>query len=138
MQRKALDTLGAAIKANTERRTLDELKAQGKKHVRVVSGEKVLRIIQAIVGDIVDSEVGEITQQDRSRIVKETQRRFDRVLKMQTEQEDRLAEMREDLAKADREAERLRGDNDFLERQLAEARTSAGESAAVLFTGARR
>lgn len=94
MRREALDHVRAAIEANTQRRTLDQLKAEGKRHVRVVSGEKILSIIQAIVGDIVDREVGELSKQDRERIVKESKAQFDRVMKIQAEQDALLAEQK--------------------------------------------
>ncbi|MHC4136647.1 MAG: hypothetical protein ACYS0K_16940 [Planctomycetota bacterium] len=95
MRRKALDNLRAAIEANTQRRTIDELKAQGKKHVRIVSGDKVMQIIKAIVSDIVDREVGELTQRDRERIVAETKQEFDRVVKMQADQDAMLQEQKD-------------------------------------------
>jgi len=114
MRRQALDHLREAIEANTERRSIEQLKAQGKRHVRVVSGEKVLRIIKAIVSDIVDREVGELSERDRERIVAETKQQFDRVLKLQNEQDALLveqknlvAEYREKLARADGEREQL-------------------------------
>jgi len=114
MRRQALDNLRDAIEANTERRSIEQLKAQGKKHVRVVSGEKVLKIIKAIVSDIVDREVGELTDRDRERIVAETKQQFDRVLKLQNEQDALLEEQknlveeyREKIARADGERERF-------------------------------
>ena len=94
MRRKALDNLRAAIEANTQRCTLDELKARGKKHVRIVSGDKVMQIIKAIVSDIVDREVGDLTQRDRERIVAETKQEFDRVVKMQAGQDAMLQEQK--------------------------------------------
>src|SRR3970282_1099712 len=92
MRRQALDNLRAAIEANTERRTLEQLKAQGKRSVRVVSGEKVMQIITAIVNDVVDREVGDASDRDRDRIVQETKQQFDRVLKIQADQEALLQE----------------------------------------------
>jgi len=87
MKRQGLSDLRAAIEANTQRRSLDDLKKQGKRHVRVVSGEKVMKIIQAIVNDIVDREVGQTTAEHRERIAQRTKGEFDRVLKMQTDQD---------------------------------------------------
>ena len=51
MQRNAIKNVGDVIKAHTTEKTLDELAAQGKKRVRVVSGQRVMEIIQAIVDD---------------------------------------------------------------------------------------
>lgn len=95
MRRRALDSLRSAIEANTERRSIEQLKAQGKRHVRIVSSEKVMDIITAIVNDIVEREVGETTQRDRDRIVAETKQQFDRVMKMQSEQDRLIQEQKE-------------------------------------------
>ena len=127
MRRKALDNLRAAIEANTQRCTLDELKARGKKHVRIVSGDKVMQIIKAIVSDIVDREVGELTQQDRERIVAETKQEFDRVVKMQADQDAMLQEQK-DISKqykakfdaAQEEQQRLHGQIEEVRKEHAE------------------
>jgi DNA repair exonuclease SbcCD ATPase subunit len=127
MRRKALDNLRAAIEANTQRCTLDELKARGKKHVRIVSGDKVMQIIKAIVSDIVDREVGELTQQDRERIVAETKQEFDRVVKMQADQDAMLQEQK-DISKqykakfdaAQEEQQRLHGQIEEVRAEYAE------------------
>ena len=87
MRRQALESLKSAIEANTERRSIEQLQASGKRHVRVVSSQKVLQIIKAIVSDIVDREVGEVSARDRERIVGETKDQFDRVMKMQSDQD---------------------------------------------------
>jgi hypothetical protein len=98
MRRRALDSLRSAIEANTERRSLEQLQAQGKRHVRVVSGEKVMQIITAIVNDIIEREVGETTERDRDRIVAETKQQFDRVIQMHAEQDRLLQEQKELVA----------------------------------------
>ncbi len=132
MRRQALDNLRAAIEANTERRTLEQLKAQGKRSVRVVSGEKVMQIITAIVNDVVDREVGDASDRDRDRIVQETKQQFDRVLKIQADQEALLQEQkdvarqyRDKLEAAQAEVERAR-------KQIDEARAAEGEREAHL------
>jgi hypothetical protein len=132
MRRQALDNLRAAIEANTERRTLEQLKAQGKRSVRVVSGEKVMQIITAIVNDVVDREVGDASDRDRDRIVQETKQQFDRVLKIQADQEALLQEQkdiarqyRDKLELAQAEVERAR-------KQIDEARAEEGEREAHL------
>jgi DNA repair exonuclease SbcCD ATPase subunit len=98
MKRKALSTLRAAIEANTERRSIDELKAQGKQHVRIVSGQRVMAIIEAIVSDVVTQEVGAITERDRQRIIQRTKTEFDRVLKMQSDQETLIRNQKDMIA----------------------------------------
>ncbi len=128
MPRTALKGLGDAIRANTETKTLDELRQEGRRTFRVVNGQKVMRIIEAIVDDVVAREAGEIAGQDRERIVDETRRKFDRVLKMQNEQERRITELREQLRAADSDAERLRADKTFLESQVDAAKQTAGDS----------
>jgi len=132
MRRQALDNLRAAIEANTERRTLDQLKAQGKRTVRVVSGEKVMQIITAIVNDVVDREVGDATERDRDRIVSETKQQFDRVLKIQADQEALLQEQR-DIARQYREKlEAAQAEVERLRKQVEDLRADEGEREAHL------
>jgi len=132
MRRQALDNLRAAIEANTERRTLDQLKAQGKRSVRVVSGEKVMQIITAIVNDVVDREVGDATDRDRDRIVQETKQQFDRVLKIQADQESLLQEQR-DIARQYRDKlEGAQAEVERLRKQLDDARAEESEREAHL------
>ncbi len=118
MRKEALNSVRAAIEANTERRSLEQLQAQGKRHVRVVSGEKILEIIKAIVGDIVDREVGELSKRDRDRIVHETKTQFDRVLKLQNDQDAIVREQRELLAEHKTKVERLERERDALHARL--------------------
>jgi len=133
MRRQAIDHLRAAIEANTEKRSIDQLKAQGKRHVRVVSGEKVMQIIKAIVNDIVDREVGELNERDRERIVNETKGQFDRVLKLQTEQ-DALLKQQKELAEEYRgKLEAVQADHDRTRAQLEELRAQqSGREAKLL------
>jgi len=95
MKRQSVAELTSVIRANTERRTLEELAAKGKRHFRVVSGEKVMELIQAVVDDAIEREAGEIAAQDRDRIVAETRRDFDRVLRIQSEQDAAIRRHRE-------------------------------------------
>jgi len=132
MRRQAIDNLRAAIEANTERRTIDQLKAQGKRHVRVVSGEKVLQIIKAIVQDIVDREVGESTARDRERIVEETKRQFDRVLKLQTDQEQQLSEQKEVTEQYRARLEDAQADYERAQKQIEDLRAQHAEQEAKL------
>lgn len=135
MQKGALKGIGDVIKAHTTEKSIDELKASGKKRVRVVSGQRVMEIIQAIVDDTIDREVGEITKRDRDRIVSDTRERFDRVLKMQTDLEQTVADLRSELRETELERERLRADKGFLEQQLDSARKHGGEPEAVTRLG---
>jgi hypothetical protein len=132
MRRQALDNLRAAIEANTERRTLDQLKAQGKRSVRVVSGEKVMQIITAIVNDVVDREVGDATERDRDRIVDETKQQFDRVLKIQADQESLLQEQREIAQQYREKLEAAQAEVERVRRQIEDLRAEEGEREAHL------
>ncbi|NJN14289.1 MAG: hypothetical protein HC813_01140, partial [Planctomycetes bacterium] len=133
MRKEALNSVRAAIEANTERRSIDQLKAQGKRHVRVVSGEKILEIIKAIVGDIVDREVGDISKRDRERIVSETKTQFDRVLKLQGDQDALVREQKELLAEQKAKSERLETQCETLRAKLEKDRAEqAGREAKML------
>ncbi|MHC4931262.1 MAG: hypothetical protein ACYTGV_03630 [Planctomycetota bacterium] len=156
MKRQALEDLRAAIEANTEERSLEDLRAEGKQNVRIVSGERVFQIIDAIVHDVINGEVGQITERDRDRIVKQTKQEFDRVLQLQAKQDglirgqkdliedykrrlDRasarlgddgklLEELREKLRERELELERLRGERETLAAELSAAREHSGDS----------
>ncbi|HEX5137141.1 MAG TPA: hypothetical protein VFY93_09225 [Planctomycetota bacterium] len=132
MRRQALDNLRAAIEANTERRTLEQLKAQGKRSVRVVSGEKVMQIITAIVNDVVDREVGDATERDRDRIVHETKSQFDRVLKIQADQEALLQEQRDIATQYRDKLEAAQAEVERVRKQIEDLRAEEGEREAHL------
>ena len=122
MRPQALDDLRAAIEQNTERRSLDELKAEGKKHVRVVSGEKVMNLIRAIVGDLVEREAGALNVKDRERIAQDTKQQFDRVMKLQTDQDMVINEQREIIAQHKQQLDDLGSDHQRLARELDDSR----------------
>jgi hypothetical protein len=131
MSRTALRGIGQAIKANTTEKSIDDLRAEGKKRVRVVSSERVMAIIQAIVDDTINAEVGEITRRDRDRIVSDTQERFSHVLRMQQDLEQQVEDTRTSLRASELECDRLRADKTLLETQLEAARRVENESDAV-------
>ena len=118
MKRQALTDLRAAIEANTSRKSLDELRKQGKRHVRVVSGEKVMKIITAIVNDIVDREVGATTAEHRERIASKTRHEFDRVLKMQTDQDGLIKQQQEAFGSIKEQLERANAKVDGARQEL--------------------
>jgi hypothetical protein len=122
MSRQALTGIGQAIKANTTEKSIDQLRAEGKKRVRVVSSERVMAIIQAIVDDTINSEVSDIAKRDREGIVRQTQERFSHVLAMQQDLEGTIEELRTSLSNAELERDRLRNDKSLLESQLESAR----------------
>jgi len=122
MKRQAVADLTNVIRANTERRSLEELAARGKRHFRVVSGDKVMKLIQAIVDDTIRRETGELVAQDRDRLVSETRQEFNRVLKIQTEQDAAIRRQRE-LADYFREqAEKAEGRISELKAEIEEGR----------------
>jgi len=122
MKRQAVADLTNVIRAHTERRSLDELAARGKRHFRVVSGDKVMKLIQAVVDDTIRREVGELAAQDRDRVVSETRQEFDRVLKIQTDQDASIRRQRE-LADFFRgQAEKAEGRISALKAEVEEGR----------------
>jgi hypothetical protein len=131
MSRQGLRGIGDAIKANTTEKSIDDLRAEGKKRVRVVSSDRVMAIIQAIVDDTINAEVGAITQRDRDRIVNDTKERFSQVLRMQQDLEQVVDDLRESLRAAELERDRARGEKTLLEAQLQATRRQEGEDDAV-------
>jgi hypothetical protein len=131
MSRQAVKGIGQVIKDNTVEKSIEDLRAEGKKRVRVVSSERVMAIIQAIVDDTINSEVGEITKRDRDRIVSDTQERFSNVLKMQQDLEQDIDDLRGSLREAELERDRLRGEKSLLEAQVQASRRVEGEDDAV-------
>jgi hypothetical protein len=122
MKKQAVADLTNVIRANTERRSIEELAARGKRHFRVVSGDKVMKLIQAVVDDAIRREAGELAMQDRDRLVSETRQEFNRVLKIQTEQDAAIRRQRE-LADYFREqAEKAEGRISALKAEVGEGR----------------
>ena len=95
MTNKIAQDLSSVIRAHTESKTLEELAAQGKRRVRVVSGSKVIKLIQAIVDDSIQRGTLENAQADRDRIVSETKGQFERVLRIQQEQDEVIRQQKE-------------------------------------------
>jgi len=122
MKRQAVADLTNVIRANTERRSLEELAARGKRHFRVVSGDKVMKLIQAVVDDAIRREADQLVADDRDRLVSETRQEFNRVLKIQTEQDAAIRRQRE-LADYFREqAEKAEGRISALKAEVEEGR----------------
>lgn len=126
MQRDAVTDLRAAIEANTERRSLEELAAQGKKHVRVVSGDKVVKLIQAIVDDAIQREAAALSKKDRDRIVSETKQQFDRVVKIQADQDAVIQEQKRLLDQHKQRADEAVKAREEFSRALEQERTEKG------------
>jgi hypothetical protein len=106
MKRTAREDLTAVIRQNSIRRTLSDLAAEGKAHVRVVSSQKVIELIEAIVDDAIRREAGEMARQDRDRIVDESRGEFRKVLAIQAKQDEQVRKSREEA-----EEQRKRSDD---------------------------
>jgi len=133
--RKVANDLSSVIKSHTETKTLEELAAEGKKQVRVVSGQKVMRIIQAIVDDTIANETSALVRKDRDRIVDETRSQFDRVMKIQGEQEDVIRKQKDLVRKYQEEAEESAHRVERLSSQLTEERDEQASREARLVSG---
>lgn len=73
----------SVLEAHTRRVTLSELAARGKKHVRVISGEKALELIEAVVDETIVRRVGELADEDRDGIVRQANEQFQRLTRLQ-------------------------------------------------------
>jgi len=87
-----------AIERNTQRVALGELAAAGKSHVRVISAEKTLALIEAVVDRTIARRAGELADVDRERLVQEANEQFQRVVRIQADAE-ALGEQQRDLIK---------------------------------------
>jgi hypothetical protein len=117
MKKQDRDTVVGAIESQTERVSLDRLAAEGKSHVRVISGEKATSIIEAVVNQVISERTGV----DRAALVREATERFEVLAREQAEaaarikllekkvrsRERRLANARETILSYDAEIQRL-------------------------------
>jgi chromosome segregation ATPase len=129
MQHEDRRSVSDAIESNTRRVTLDDLAREGKRFVRVVSGEKTLQLIEAIVDETIARRAGEIAEVDRTRIVSETSEQFQRVSRIQAEAESLtreqgriIVEQRERVGELESRVKRAAGSLQRRERRLANAR----------------
>ncbi len=133
MDNSAASSLTSAIHANSQRRSLDELAAEGKKHVRVVSAKKVMQLITANVDDAIDRGTSQKTKQNRERIIGETKEQFDRVMKLQAQQDAAVRKHRDTADEAREQLNTARDRVRNLVTELEEERVSqAGREAKLL------
>jgi chromosome segregation ATPase len=138
MRRQGLAEIRSAIEANTERLTLDELARQGKTHVRVISGERVMELLRAVVDDVVAREALTLASKDRERIIAETKTQFDRVARIQAESERLLSEQKAMVAVyKERVAELEAREKGLLEKLEAERKAQAALAKEVADARAR-
>ncbi|MCZ6786882.1 MAG: hypothetical protein O7E54_06920 [Planctomycetota bacterium] len=144
VKRRTVLSVQKALEAHTERRSVEDLAKSGKRHVRVVSGDKVLCIIQDIVDAAISQEATHLAKKDRDRVVAKVKEKFDRIQHLQSEadaevhklkarlrkREDlesdlraRLAVQKEALAEHERERVRLLGQVEDDARVLKQLRT---------------
>jgi len=142
MEPHHISRVEAAIDAHAERRSLQQLAQSGKQHLRVLSREQVLQLVQAIVEQTV-GENGD--DSDRERIVAEAQARLTEFTERQAELEeairqrdDRLAHLTQELAdvRAEHEARAEARDEARAEReaQTADLRAELAETRQRLAT----
>jgi len=87
MRQEDRHRVAEVIERNTQRVALGELAAAGKSHVRVISAEKTLELIEAIVDKTIALRAGELAEVDRDRVVKEANEQFQRVVRIQADAE---------------------------------------------------
>jgi chromosome segregation ATPase len=135
MEREDRRTVASILEANTERVPVEELAARGRSHVRVISGQKTLELIEAVVNRTIARRAGEmageIADRDRRRIVEEANEQFQRVSRMQSEAEQLIEQQRGLIARKEGEIAELRrrlkaaaGSLKRRERRLENARTT--------------
>ncbi len=98
MKQEDRHRVAEVIEQNTQRVALGELAAAGKSHVRVISGEKTLAIIEAIVDQTIARRAGELADVDRDRVVKEANEQFQRVVRIQADAEVLVQQQKEMIA----------------------------------------
>ena len=98
MKQEDRHRVAEVIEQNTQRVALGELAAAGKSHVRVISAEKTLAIIEAIVGQTIARRAGELAEVDRERVVKEANEQFQRVVRIQADAEALVQQQKELIA----------------------------------------
>lgn len=86
------------IEKNTQRVALGELAAAGKSHVRVISAEKTLALIEAVVEKAIARRAGELADVDRERLVQEANEQFQRVVRIQADAEALAQQQKEMIA----------------------------------------
>jgi len=98
MRQEDRHRVAEVIERNTQRVALGELAAAGKSHVRVISAEKTLELIEAIVDKTIALRAGELAEVDRDRVVKEANEQFQRVVRIQADAEALVEQQKEMIA----------------------------------------
>ncbi len=60
MKREDRKSVASVIEEHCERLSLKQLAAKGTSHVRVISGERALQLIEAVVDEVIGKHSGEL------------------------------------------------------------------------------
>jgi len=91
MPNEQRDDVVAAIESHTELVSLERLAAEGKRQVRVISGEKALALIEAVVGQALAERGGD----DRAALVRDAAEQFEKLAGQQAEKEAVIKQLEE-------------------------------------------
>ncbi len=92
MKRHTKRDVHSVLKEHARRRSIDELAREGTRHIRVLSGEKILELLQAIVDDSI-AESGHLDPSDRERLISESKQQFERFAREQAGADQRIGEL---------------------------------------------
>lgn len=110
------------IRRNTEKVPVGELAARGNRHVRVISGQKTLSLIEAIVDRVIAQRADELAGAERERIVREAEERIRTSSLLQGQTEDLVGRLQEELTVARQRDKELVGALRRREKRLARMR----------------
>lgn len=99
--------VSSVLERNTKRIPIEELAARGRRHVRVISGERALELLEAVVDDVIARRSGEIAAADRERIVAEAETDFRRAASIHAEAQDLIEQQKAMIAELHRERDQL-------------------------------
>ena len=126
MKRKTKRDVHAVLKEHARRRSIDDLAREGTKHIRVLSGDKILELLQAIVDDAV-GDSGLVSEAERDRLVAESKRQFEDLARQQAGADREIAQLRQTceearttLAASERERDALRTEIGQRDEQIAQ------------------
>ncbi len=107
MQGQDLKNVASVIEENSQWVTLQQLVAQGKSHVRVISRRKTLQLVEAVVEDAIRRGSVEVPEAQRKRIVAEANDQFQRVSRIQAESESLIQKQQELLTRQQTQIQKL-------------------------------
>lgn len=90
MKERAVQTIKNALEQAARPRSLDELKAEGQSHVRVVTKADFLAMVQSIVDQAIADGQREFSQQERVRLAEDVRQRLGMVARVKADAEQAL------------------------------------------------